>query len=571
MPPTKPYRTNNPSSQLRASSRSSSATKLGPNLQFTQKEPPHATKKNTQVQRVQQRINASTARVSSKDNIAPQQHHRQSSTNANAKLTKQNQGKAKPGFTIAAEDEDEDDDDDDEWTSESGAATPNNHSSNDTSEDEGPSETVLAALAPRSVTPPASSTPLQRPLARVNTARPADYQAPTSTATANSAASVNKSTNGITTTDAQPPSPSSLSSVVPASASSTKPRKSRPPSMHSIQSQSHHHSNSHSNHAHPPPLRPHPLIRGHSFGPTPLLAPLTTTATTTPSIPPAQFSSSPPIHNTHHPHAAHGSSNSGPTTNGRYASIAASPTTTISVSPPSPQPPRSANPASGVNTSSSGRAAPHRRTSVSSTRSVATLPALSTTANTTTSGSNRDITGGGGGGGWSRTLGLKDRDVYYPGGGGGGGAGGSRRNRTLSTLSSSSSSAAISSLVHAFPSTKDFGHGSGFGFGSRPSSPPGGGAGAGGGGIGAGGAPAAEMVCYFPPGYSSAYASASASPYATHGASKLGLPNGTGEETPIAVHPLLPPPYLSSHLSVLANRTPIRESYDRVMRAKMGR
>jgi hypothetical protein len=34
------------------------------------------------------------------------------------------------------------------------------------------------------------------------------------------------------------------------------------------------------------------------------------------------------------------------------------------------------------------------------------------------------------------------------------------------------------------------------------------------------------------------------------------------------IHPLLPSPYMTSHLTVLAQRTPIRESYDRVMRAK---
>lgn len=35
-----------------------------------------------------------------------------------------------------------------------------------------------------------------------------------------------------------------------------------------------------------------------------------------------------------------------------------------------------------------------------------------------------------------------------------------------------------------------------------------------------------------------------------------------------AIHPLLPGPYLHNHLTVLARRTPIRESFDRVMRAK---
>ena len=38
-----------------------------------------------------------------------------------------------------------------------------------------------------------------------------------------------------------------------------------------------------------------------------------------------------------------------------------------------------------------------------------------------------------------------------------------------------------------------------------------------------------------------------------------------------AIHPLLPPPYLSAHLTVLAYRNPIAESYDRVIRAKQRR
>lgn len=37
-----------------------------------------------------------------------------------------------------------------------------------------------------------------------------------------------------------------------------------------------------------------------------------------------------------------------------------------------------------------------------------------------------------------------------------------------------------------------------------------------------------------------------------------------------AMHPLLPPPYLSAHLTVLATRSPIREAFDRVARAKQG-
>ena len=38
-----------------------------------------------------------------------------------------------------------------------------------------------------------------------------------------------------------------------------------------------------------------------------------------------------------------------------------------------------------------------------------------------------------------------------------------------------------------------------------------------------------------------------------------------------SVHTLLPPPYLSAHLTMLAYRNPLAESYDRVLRAKQGR
>lgn len=39
-------------------------------------------------------------------------------------------------------------------------------------------------------------------------------------------------------------------------------------------------------------------------------------------------------------------------------------------------------------------------------------------------------------------------------------------------------------------------------------------------------------------------------------------------ETSETIHMLLPPPYLTAHWTVLAHRSPIRESYDRVVRAK---
>ena len=83
------------------------------------------------------------------------------------------------------------------------------------------------------------------------------------------------------------------------------------------------------------------------------------------------------------------------------------------------------------------------------------------------------------------------------------------RTRTLSTMSSSSLSAALSSLTH-IPSV------------TRPPSP--------------------QSIVFFPP----------VNPHANVE----------------AIHPLLPVPYLQNHLTVLSRRTPIRESFDRVMHAK---
>ncbi|KAJ7078877.1 hypothetical protein B0H15DRAFT_1000280 [Mycena belliarum] len=83
------------------------------------------------------------------------------------------------------------------------------------------------------------------------------------------------------------------------------------------------------------------------------------------------------------------------------------------------------------------------------------------------------------------------------------------RNRTFSTLSTASSSAALSSLTH-LPTV------------SRPPTP--------------------QMIAFFPP------------------------PNPHVHLD--AIHPLLPPPYVHNHLTVLARRTPIREAFDRVVRAR---
>ncbi|KAK7057418.1 hypothetical protein R3P38DRAFT_2840846 [Favolaschia claudopus] len=85
----------------------------------------------------------------------------------------------------------------------------------------------------------------------------------------------------------------------------------------------------------------------------------------------------------------------------------------------------------------------------------------------------------------------------------------SARNRTFSTLSTANSSAALSSLTH-LPAV------------SRPPSP--------------------QMIAFFPPNN----------------------PHVRVDD----IHPLLPPPYVTNHLTVLARRTPIREAFDRVIRAR---
>ncbi|OCH92457.1 hypothetical protein OBBRIDRAFT_751252 [Obba rivulosa] len=210
----------------------------------------------------------------------------------------------------------------------------------------------------------------------------------------------------------------------------------RPPSTHSI------------HRADPAPLRPHPLIRGHSYGvgttfsakPTPL-APLTTVTSDNAS---AQMSA------TSSPTSMHLSSPSG------YSVASGSPNA-ASASPPG--------------------AHSLRRTSVSSNHSMATAPLPPSLSHAHLSRSNHD------------------------------------RQRTMST--SSSSFAALSNLALRGPNTP-----------SPPRTP-------------------IAFTSRFPPPEQTAHL-----------------------ET---VHPLLPPPYLSTHLSVLATRNPLAESYARVISAKQAR
>ncbi|KAK0225692.1 hypothetical protein IW262DRAFT_1480065 [Armillaria fumosa] len=216
--------------------------------------------------------------------------------------------------------------------------------------------------------------------------------------------------------------------IVPSESASgsTSPRSkhhSRPSSVYSVSSKH---------------LRPHPLIRGQSHGPSGIqpkpmpLAPLTTVMSDSSS----QLSNSVPNDSTMN------------SLTDRH--VPTSPVSSLTA-PPSPNAPLATQ-------------SPFRRSSVSSARSVSTLPI---------------------------TTAVKEARMKPD------------RHRTLSTISSSSSIAALSSLVHLPVTTS-------------------------------------HRISLFPP-----------------------VDEDVGK-----IHPLLPPPYAENHLQFLAHRSPLRASYDRVMRAK---
>lgn len=414
----------------------------------------------------QQRTN-SGIRVQSRDQLPPFIPKR-APTPSHA--TKSNGPKPKAGFTLASTG---DDDDDEDWiSSESGAATPNHHQDSDSDPDSGPETpieqpNVFEAPRPQvsrhqsSHSDAQGRTGAQTPLPRVDTARPSDYDSRASVPQPRPAPAASTlpppimqveqntfvqpqlhqnqyrhqqnhrfSTGPIMESHSAVTSPSSPSRPATKRQSST-----RPPSMHGSMTGKLDHSS----------LRPHPLIRGDSYGqpnfvpkPAPL-APLTVTP---------EISSSPPssIHESIH-----------------YRDPSSPRRSTSPSSPNNPYVPNFT-----------------RRTSISSARSVATLPVSSSSVTFTTR--------------------EREPKSFLD------------RTRTLSTISSSSSSAALSSLTH-IPAV------------SRPPTP--------------------QLISFFPPVN----------------------PHVNTE----AIHPLLPVPYLSNHLTIVAHRTPIRESFDRVMRAKLGR
>ncbi|KAJ3929109.1 MAG: hypothetical protein NXY57DRAFT_443431 [Lentinula lateritia] len=467
------------SSRLGPNSRNTSATRLGANLQLTQKDPQFNTNKQPQPAQSKknalgthdnhgrtstfQRINSSH-RVASKDQLPPFQPVSKRPTYT--ATAKSNGTKVKRGFIIASSPSDEADDD--EWvSSESGAATPNYVEGSDSgAESELVTPAEMTKLLER---PPSTKTNTTKemveeqdrgradggvtPIPRVDIARPPqtlDPQLPRGKLPAEPeldllrpapppppAASQNYDRRAslppmVTMINSVEPSPIDTPAVAPRPSHKRRP-STRPPSTHSISSRHE-------------PLRPHPLIRGQSFGfpNNKQLAPLAMTS----DVASAQLSSTPPVNieqSRHHP-----------------SPLSSSPATTISGSPPSPS----------NNHNSLHHQLPSRRTSISSARSVATLPAHT-----------------------PREPPRQGKD----------------RNRTISTISISSSSAAISSLAH-IPAT-------------RPPSPQ-------------------RLSVVFPPPSHPQFHTA-------------------------GVHSLLPPPYLTNHLTTLAHRTPLRESYDRVRYAKL--
>ena len=325
-----------------------------------------------------------------------------------------NKGK---GFTIASSSAEED-----EWiSSESGAATPNSPSS-DSARSQTP---VDKRMVPRTNEPAMDELTYRPDTPRAQRDHPSLSRVPTIRASTESQGKASSPSVAVSPSRV-PPLPQveqSLHSHLPFTEPYTMGSRSetaspihrtpfrrsastRPPSTHTITDRS------------DASLHPHPLIRGQSIGPR--LGPLAPLMVT------------------------------------EVSSVRTATSPTLSASP------------SSVTLTYAGPAM-NRRTSISSARSVATLPSQG----------------------------------YYP-------VKGRDRNRTLSTISSTSSTSvqALVSLAQ-LPTT-------------RPPTP--------------------QYTAHFPP-----------TTLATHLE---------------AVHLLLPPPYLNAHMSILAHRSPLKESWDRIFAAR---
>ncbi|KAH9942331.1 uncharacterized protein BXZ73DRAFT_41112 [Epithele typhae] len=453
---------------VRTHSRTSSggSSKAGLNLQFTQKDPPpprtgDKAKKSShmhhepiaRVASAHLMRSNSGVRVHSRENIAAAVR-RAPTPNAAAKHNGAT-AKQKVDFSISSPEEEGDDD---EWvSSESGAATPNNESDQEPTPIEQAQKRLVALAAPSKSSQQLNAsvghdvaTPKAAPpsLPRVDTARQLPVTPTVRPVSAQEQNTGSESAARPTQEDhLRPQVEIQISSATPPvskarSETHSPPRRSpdidnarkrqsmtRPPSTHSITS--------------PVTLRPHPLIRGNSYGQGALAPPgLAPLATVLPDSASGQLTTA---------------------SNSPTSLRAASPTSirTVSGSP---------------NLSSPASSQAHRqlrRTSTSSVASSATMPV---------------------GPSASEKVGRSNHD----------------RNRTMSTISSSSSIAALTNFtLRSAPS---------------PTRTP------------------IMITSHFPPQDQ----------------------NATLE----TIHPLLPPPYLSAHLTVLAYRNPIAESYDRVIRAK---
>ena len=208
--------------------------------------------------------------MNSSQRIVSREHLHPPSTSRRANLPKH--GKPKAGFTIASSA----DGDDDEWiSSESGVATPalEDSDSDTASEADTPQHDLVHTQYTTHAEQPDPSAQLQTPLPRVDTARPSNFES-----TIYTHPDPNHHND-------HPPQPEESlqrqhqqhkpehmdtveASFQPRTGSQHSKRSSRPPSTRSISSRPEHH------------LRPHPLIRGQSYGhvgsvkPAPL-APLT--------------------------------------------------------------------------------------------------------------------------------------------------------------------------------------------------------------------------------------------------------------------------------------------------------
>ncbi|KAG5730826.1 hypothetical protein E4T56_gene15799, partial [Termitomyces sp. T112] len=113
---------------LRAHSRASSTSRLGANLQFTQKEQhqPKSADKPKKNGLPHDAYNKGVARVASAQRVQSRDQNQQVASKQRTSNPSNTQGKT--GFTIASPGEDDDDEGD--WeSSESGTATPNDHNS----------------------------------------------------------------------------------------------------------------------------------------------------------------------------------------------------------------------------------------------------------------------------------------------------------------------------------------------------------------------------------------------------------------------------------------------------------